>query len=62
MANNNQIKIDYVTGVSKKTNHEYFACRVSFPTVTGAYRDKMVFFNDLEIQLLGLTKENFSKI
>lgn len=59
MSDSKGVTIKYVKGISKKNNREWFGCAISFPTINGGYREKIVFFNDLEIQLLGLQTSDF---
>lgn len=53
------VKFNFVKGVSKKNNFPYYACEICFPTIAGTELKKMVFFRDVEMQLIGLKPEQF---
>lgn len=59
MSDNNKVELHYIQGIGKKTGNPYYALEVDFPTVNNGRYKKLLFFNQLELQLLGLSPEMF---
>ncbi len=55
----NQLKTRYVKGLGKKNGRPWYALEIVFPTIRGGERVKLLFLNELEIELLGLDTDNF---